>query len=344
MLEIKLDLKEELKNFLNKQDQYTIPIFIPHNGCPQQCVFCNQRKISGIQKESSFKEVEKTIASYLSSISKSENKKKIEIAFFGGSFTGIDINLQIQYLELANKYIDKGCVDSIRISTRPDYISPKILRILKKYNVKTIELGVQTTNDELLVTTKRGHTRKDIVYSSLLIRQFGFILGHQIMVGLPKSTDELELETIKTCLKLKPSQLRIYPVYVIEGSELYDMYKNGDYIPLNLNEAVRKCKVIVKECTSTEVSIIRLGLQSSDEITSANTNMYGPISDNFAEYVMADIVKDKIENEIKGIENIETLVIHIPSKYMSICIGPKKINKEYFESKYNLKYIVKGDV
>ena len=287
-MEIRLDLKEELKNFLNKDNQYTIPIFIPHKGCPNNCVFCNQKRISGQMNEVTVEDVDNTISKYLSYYT---NSKKIEVAFFGGSFTGIDIEDQIKYLEVANKYVRDGRIDSIRISTRPDYITDEIL---------------------------------------------------EIMVGLPNSTLEDEVYTIKECLKLKPSQLRIYPVYVIEDSELYDMYNLKVYKPLDIAEAVKRCIAVIDECRKTDVSIIRLGLQSTSEITAANSHIYGPVSDNLAEYVLAGIVRKSIESKLpKDLK--EDIQVYVPKKYISITVGPKKVNKIYFENKYNVKYVVKGE-
>lgn len=338
-MEIRLDLKEELKNFLNKDNQYTIPIFIPHKGCPNNCVFCNQKRISGQMSEVTVEDVDNTISKYLSYYT---NSKKIEVAFFGGSFTGIDIEDQIKYLEVANKYVIDGRIDSIRISTRPDYITDEILEIMVKYNVKTIELGVQSMNDDILDYSKRGHTREDVVKASNLIHKYGIRLGHQIMVGLPNSTLEDEVYTIKECLKLKPSQLRIYPVYVIEDSELYDMYNLKVYKPLDIAEAVKRCIAVIDECRKTDVSIIRLGLQSTSEITAANSHIYGPVSDNLAEYVLARIVRKSIESKLpKDLK--EDIQVYVPKKYISITVGPKKVNKIYFENKYNVKYVVKGE-
>ena len=340
-MEINLDLKHELKNFSNKKEQYTIPIFIPHKGCPNNCVFCNQKKISGQLTDVTAQDVEDKIEEYLKYYSNS--KKKIEVAFFGGSFTGIPIDKQIEYLQVANSYVKKGLVGAIRISTRPDYINRNILDTMKKYNVKTIELGVQSMDNEILTLSKRGHTALDVVNASKLIHEYGIVLGHQIMIGLPGSTRESEVYTIKECLKLQPQQLRIYPVYVIPDSELYSMYENSEYKPLSINEAVMRCKAVIYECQKTDISIIRLGLQSTDEITAKNNDLRGPVSDNLAEYVMASLVKDKIEKEIKD-RKIDDgkLIINVLKKYVSICIGPKKINKIYFENKYNIKFIVKG--
>ena len=340
-MEINLDLKHELKNFSNKKEQYTIPIFIPHKGCPNNCVFCNQKKISGQLTDVTSQDVEDKIEEYLKYYSNS--KKKIEVAFFGGSFTGIPIDKQIEYLQVANSYVKKGLVGAIRISTRPDYINRNILDTMKKYNVKTIELGVQSMDNEILTLSKRGHTALDVVNASKLIHEYGIVLGHQIMIGLPGSTRESEVYTIKECLKLQPQQLRIYPVYVIPDSELYSMYENSEYKPLSINEAVMRCKAVIYECQKTDISIIRLGLQSTDEITAKNNDLRGPVSDNLAEYVMSALVRDKIEREIKNRQIDDSkLIINVPQKYVSICVGPKKINKIYFENKYNIKFIVKG--
>lgn len=345
-INIRLNLEYELKNFLNKEKQYTIPIFIPHRGCKNECVFCNQRKISGVTTDVTVEDVDKIIKNRLEELKNNRNKK-IEIAFFGGSFTGIPIADQIRYLKVANKYIKLNEVVSIRLSTRPDYISVPILKMLKKYNVKTIELGVQSMDDNVLSISKRGHTKLDVIRASKLINLFEFRLGAQIMVGLPGSSIDTEIKTIKSVLKLKPKDLRIYPVYVISPSKLYDMYKEKKYIPLSLEDAILRCHKIVNECERTDIRIIRLGLQSTDEICSKNNDIVGPISDNFAEYVMSDIVKENIEeklnkNILKKEDNIN-LNILVPKKYISVVIGPKKRNKLYFEEKYSLRFKVKGE-
>ena len=221
---LKLDINKILNNITNKDNQYTIPIFIPHLGCNNECVFCNQRKITGIDTIVTVDDVDNIINEYLDYFKNNKNNKKIEIAFFGGSFTGIPTKLQENYLKIANKYIEEGKVDSIRLSTRPDYISPKILSLLKKYNVKTIELGVQSMSDKILEISKRGHTKNDVIRAARLIHLYGIDLGIQIMVGLPGSYLDTEVYSIKKVLKLNPKCLRIYPVYVLKDSKLYEMY------------------------------------------------------------------------------------------------------------------------
>lgn len=342
-MELSIDLSRELINFENKEKQYTIPVFIPHKGCPNSCVFCNQKKISGQTKDVTVEDVDNIIREYLNYYDKTD--KKIEVAFFGGSFTGIDIKLQEAYLKVAYKYIESKEIDSIRLSTRPDYINDEILKLLSKYKVETIELGVQSMDKDVLNASKRGHSDKDVIYASNLINKYNIRLGHQVMIGLPESNLQKEVYTIKECLKLKPKQLRIYPVYVIDESELYNMYKKNIYVPLTIKDAVKRCIAVIHECQKEDISIIRLGLQSTDEITCNNSKIVGPISDNLAEYVIAGIIREKIDKILDEI-NIEDkeLIIHVLPKYISTTIGPKKVNKIYFENKYNIKFKVKGEI
>ena len=187
--------------------EYIIPIFVPHLGCPNSCTFCNQKTISGQAKQVTAKEVKETIEYYLSNFK--DDNKYVEVAFFGGSFTGIEEEVQEELLQAAFDFIKQKKVNSIRISTRPDYIDKKILKRLKKYKVKTIELGVQSTNDYILARCQRGHTFEDVKKASKLIRRKHFILGHQMMVGLPESTKLDEINTTKSLIKLKPKIVRI---------------------------------------------------------------------------------------------------------------------------------------
>ena len=202
--------------------QYIIPIFVPHLGCPNDCTFCNQKKISGQMKNVTEEDVRNTIEHYLE-LYKEKNSYK-EVAFFGGSFTGIDVETQNKFLSIAYEYIKNKQIDSIRISTRPDYIDKETLKRLKKFKVKTIELGVQSTNDYILKRCKRGHNFEDVKKASKLIRRAGIKLGHQMMVGLPDSTRIDEMNTARDLVKLKPKMIRIYPVLVIRDTELEKEY------------------------------------------------------------------------------------------------------------------------
>ena len=208
---------------------YIIPVFVPHLGCPNDCVFCNQKSISGEQRMITNEDIKKTIDFYLENIKDKDAKK--EVAFFGGSFTGIDVDKQEEFLQTAYNYIKENKIDSIRISTRPDYIDRETLKRLKKYKVKTIELGVQSANDYILKQSNRGHNFQDVKKASKLIRRYRFNLGHQMMVGLPESTRLDEINTAKELIKLKPQIVRIYPVLVIKGTELEEQMEKGEYTP-----------------------------------------------------------------------------------------------------------------
>ena len=281
--------------------QYIIPIFVPHLGCPNDCIFCNQKSISGQKKNMTKEEAKKIIDDYLENI-KNEDAQ-IEIAFFGGSFTGIDVEKQEEFLQTAYGYIKKGKIDSIRISTRPDYIDKTILKRLKKYKVKTIELGVQTANDYILKQCKRNHTFEDVKKASKLIRWYGFNLGHQMMVGLPDSTKIDEINTARELIKLKPKMVRIYPVLVIKNTRLEKDYLDGKYKPLTVIQAVETCKEIVPMFMKKGIEVIRIGLQNTDEITDPSIKgsevVAGPYHPAFRQLVESSLWYDNIIEKMK---------------------------------------------
>lgn len=246
------------------QKQYVIPIFVPHLGCPNDCIFCNQKTISGERKQITKKDVLDTVQYYLSNFK--DDNAYIEIAFFGGSFTGIEIEKQEELLSAGYEFIKQGKVNGIRISTRPDYIDKHILKRLKKYNVTTIELGVQSSNNYILQRCGRGHTFEDVKRASKLIKRFGFKLGHQMMCGLPDSTRLDEINTAKDLAKLKPKIVRIYPVLVLKGTRLAKEYEDGVYEPLSCNQAVEICKELYYFFQSKKIKVIRMGLQNTETI------------------------------------------------------------------------------
>ena len=244
--------------------QYIIPIFVPHLGCPNDCIFCNQKSISGQKKNVTKEEAKEIIDNYLKNIK--DEEAQVEIAFFGGSFTAIEKEKQEELLQVAYEYIKERKIDSIRISTRPDAIDKETLKRLKKYKVKTIELGVQSANNYIVKRSNRGHTFEDVKKASKMIRWYGFKLGHQMMVGLPESTRIDEVNTAKALVKLKPKMVRIYPVLVVKNTKLEEEYKKGIYEPLSVVQAVEVCKEIVRIFADKNIDIIRIGLQSTDEI------------------------------------------------------------------------------
>ena len=324
--------------------EYIIPIFVPNLGCPNDCTFCNQKKISGEQKQVTADDVRKTVEYYLSNFK--DESKYVEIAFFGGSFTCIDKGKQQELLEAANEYIKEGKVGSIRISTRPDYIDRKTLKMLKKYHVKTIELGVQSSNDYILNKSKRGHTFKDVVKASRLIRFYGFILGHQMMVGMPDSTELDEMKTARDLIKLKPKIVRIYPVLVIKGTELAREYSKGEYVPLTVEQAVQRCKEITYMFRKKKINVIRIGLQNTDEITSPEEDgsevLAGPFHPAFRQLVEGAMWYDSIAEKIKKINaKVKRVQIEVNPQNVNDVIGHKKVNIQKLKDFYDLDVDIK---
>ncbi|MBR3002705.1 MAG: radical SAM protein [Clostridia bacterium] len=324
--------------------QYVIPIFVPHLGCPNDCVFCNQTKISGQKTNVTKDDVKKTIEYYLEHIK--EPDKTVEVAFFGGSFTGIEEESQNELLEAAYQFIKMGKIDSIRISTRPDYIDKKILKRLKKYKVKTIELGVQSANDYILKKAGRGHTFDDVKKASKLIRWYGFKLGHQMMVGLPESTKIDEINTAKALIKLKPKMIRIYPVLVIKGTKLAEDYENGAYKPLNVVQAVEVCKELVRMFDSKNIDVIRVGLQNTDEITNPEAQnsevVAGPYHPAFRQLVESSMWYDAIVDKIKKLNmKVKKVEVEVNSQDVNNVIGHKKENVTKLKETYDVELIVR---
>ena len=335
-----------LERRISMKKEYIIPIFVPHLGCPHQCTFCNQKNISGQAKQVTAKEVKETIEYYLKNFQ--DNHKYVEVAFFGGSFTGIDVNTQNELLEAVNEYIDLGKVKSISISTRPDYIDKQTLKRLKKYHVKTIELGVQSTNDYILAKCRRGHTFEDVKNASKLIRRHGFVLGHQMMIGLPESTKLDEYNTAKDLIKLKPKIVRIYPVLVIKDTPLAEEYEKGEYVPLTLEQAVERSKEVVALFQKAKVTVIRIGLQNTEEISDPNLAtsqvLAGPYHPAFRQLVESSMWYDEIVGKIKTF-NTKVMKVKItanPENINSI-IGHKKENVLKLKEFYDVDVIVKAD-
>ena len=325
--------------------QYIIPIFVPHLGCPNDCVFCNQKSISGQTKQVTKEDVKNTIEEHLKYI---KEDSIVEVAFFGGSFTGIEEEKQIELLSAAYEYVKSKKVNSIRISTRPDYIDKTILKRLKKYKVKTIELGVQSANDYILKKAGRGHTFEDVKNASKLIRFYGFKLGHQMMVGLPESTKLDEINTAKQLIKLKPKMIRIYPVLVIKGTELEKEYNEGKYKPLTVVQAVEICKELVKMFSKKKIDIIRIGLQPTDSISDPQNKesevVAGPFHSAFRQLVESGMWYDVIVEKIKKLNaKVKEVEVIVNPQDVNNVVGQRKENVSNLKQVYDVDLIVKAD-
>lgn len=259
-----------------RKKKLIIPVFIPFAGCAHQCVFCDQNGITGQKKLPSKDEVENTINTHLSTWKRGG---EIEVAFYGGSFTGLSIDEQSFYLGIISSYINRGLIHSIRVSTRPDYIDHERADFLSTHSVKTVELGVQSMSDEVLKLSGRNHTAAHTINAIRTLKEMGFITGVQIMPGLPGDTVETILMTAGELTKPSPDFARVYPTLVLKNTPLHRMFLRGEYRPWALEEMVDVCRQIAKIFEAASIPIIKFGLQPTDELR--KNIMAGPFHPSF---------------------------------------------------------------
>lgn len=314
-----------------------IPVFIPHLGCPNDCVFCNQRIISG-KIIFNADTVEHELESATATITPDDYA---EIAFFGGSFTGIDRELMLRLLDTAQHYVHIGKVKSIRISTRPDYINDEILGILSHYSVKTIELGIQSLDDCVLSASRRGHTVECAVSACRMVTEAGFNLVGQMMLGLPGSDYEKEYRTALGIANSGAKAVRIYPTAVLAGTVLDDMMLDGRYNPLTADEAAKRCVGLIKLFNSRGIGVLRIGLCDSEELRNNCTGgVYHPA---FGELVKTLIYRSLLDDailQIAGIPDNNILIVSCPIGAMSAVFGYRRSNKEYLKNTYKISKLI----
>ena len=321
--------------------KYNIPIFVPHKGCPFDCVFCNQNRITGHIKSVTPYEVTDIIERYLETIEESSEKHIIEVAFFGGSFTGIPIEEQSALMERVEPYIKSGRIDGIRLSTRPDYISREILDNLKRHNVTAIELGVQSLVPEVLKAANRGHTPEQVQEAVSLIREYDFSLGLQMMTGLPGDTPERSVYTAEQIIAMKPDCVRIYPTLTIKDTALETLYKRGEYVPETLDEAVALSKRLLLMFETAGIAVIRIGLQPTDEINESASVVAGPFHASFGELVGSAIYYDIAREKLKGMTGEVT--IYVNPREISKMSGNRRANIIKLQKEFNITVKIKGD-
>lgn len=263
-----------------------IPIFIPHAGCPNACVFCNQRKIAGTLAPPTPEEVRRQIAQGLG-----KSGGPCEVAFYGGSFTAIPEGMQNAYLAAAGGFLHR--LSGIRLSTRPDAMDDAIALRLKGFGVTTVELGVQSMDDRVLALAKRGHSAHDTEKAAEGVKKNGIKLILQIMPGLPGDTPAGAVKTAETVGDLRPDGVRVYPVVVVEGTELADMWRRGEYRPMTLDEAAEVCAQIAEILAAQGIPVIRMGLNPSEELSGGGA-LAGAYHPAFGELVKSRILLKKV--------------------------------------------------
>lgn len=314
--------------------KYNLPIFIPHRGCSHDCAFCNQKKITGVDTDITADDVRDMIKEFLSTIR--NDNISVEVAFFGGSFTGLELETQERLLAVAAEFFPR--VDGIRLSTRPDYISDEVLDLLVKYGVTTVELGVQSSDDEVLRLNNRGHSFDDVKNASKMIKSRGISLGHQMMLGLYSSDPQRDMQTVKDIIALHPDCVRIYPVVTLRDTKLQSLYEQGKYQPYTVDKAANLAKEAVCMFRDSGIDVIRVGLHSSEELDTGNSVIAGPYHQAFGELVESLCFRDVIEKEIKG-KHLRDCILEFACNPndVSKVIGHRKMNKEYFMEKYNIQ-------
>ena len=302
-----------------------VPVFIPHLGCPNQCVFCNQRSISEHQ-DFSEESVRDEIEQVLSTLSPED---EAEIAFFGGSFTGIERALMCRLLDLAQTYVKEGRVDSIRLSTRPDYINDEILSILSRYSVKTIELGLQSMDDAVLLSCRRGHTAAQAEDACRAVVKAGFSLVGQMMIGLPGATPESEIKTAQKICELGASAVRIYPTVVFYDTPLCEMAQHGLYAPLTVEEAVERTAPVLQIFRARALPCIRVGLCATESLTSPDAVYAGPNHPALGEMILGECLYQKVKEKVLQADLAEKgIILEVPPKELSATVGQHRRNVE----------------
>lgn len=311
-----------------------IPVFVPHEGCPHDCCFCNQRTISGCGGAPSEAEVKTIIESYLDIM---PNYHTVQVAFFGGSFTGIPVVQQERYLRTVQPYIRDGMVHSVRLSTRPDYIDCDVLDLLETYRVKTVELGAQSMDNAVLRLSGRGHTAADTERASALLRARGFELGLQTMTGLPGASEASDFKTAEKIIALHPDFVRIYPTIVIKGTPLHTMYERGAYRPASLEKTVALCAELMVKYQSMNIKVIRLGLQSSDSIRDGGEIAAGPYHPAFGQLVKSRLAYNRLLQIGEVCDGVFTA--YVPREELSDYIGQKRCNVTMLKERYGYQTV-----
>lgn len=313
---------------------YNIPVFLPELACPYRCVYCNQYSITGKSKIIEPQEVKILIKKYLETFS--EKERFVEVAFFGGNFTGLPVSMQNDYLDIVQPFIESGEIDGIRCSTRPDYITRERVAELRRRGMLNIELGAQSTDNEILLKCRRGHSFDDIVKASESILSENITLGLQMMTGLPFSDEAKDMKTAEDIVRLGAKETRIYPCITVGGTELEEMYLRGEYKPQSLDEAVSHAAALYEFFIGNGVKVLRIGLHQSEELNGGGV-VAGPYHKNFAEMVMSRHYRKIIENELITIkpDKKDSVVVSMPKSCMTNVIGYQAENKKWLQEKFH---------
>ena len=300
-----------------------IPFFIPHAGCSHQCVFCDQRSISGRRTAQEPSTIPSLINQYLGTCA---DGGRTEVAFYGGSFTALPKTLQRSYLDAVRPFLDAGTVESIRLSTRPDAVTPDNLALLKHYGVRTVELGAQSMDDHVLRLSGRGHTSAHTVSACELLREHAFLIGIQLMPGLPGDNAVRFQETITRTIALMPDLVRLYPALVIKDTPLAELHRRGGYEPLSLGDAVDWCRRAMDRLEEAGISVARVGLQSAEELERPGTIVAGPWHPAFRQLVQSSRFLESMRGLLQHSDGQGPVTFVVHPADLSTAIGQDRCN------------------
>lgn len=308
-----------------------IPVFIPHLGCPNDCVFCNQRVISGTERFDP-----EAVRGIIDGVLDTVGNADCEIAFFGGSFTGIDRGLMTYLLDIAEEYVKDGKATGIRCSTRPDYIDDAVLDILSRYTVNAVELGIQSMSARVLAASRRGHTPDDSMRACRMLAERGYAVGGQMMVGLPLSTQEDESECAEAICRAGCREARIYPTVVFADTELHFMMKRGEYVPLTAEDAVNRTAPLLEIFHKHGVKVLRVGLCESENLHSSRYAA-GPNHPALGELCESAVFYNRITDENNCEKLAGNVTVYVPRGAVSKAVGHKRQNSEKIKKIYGLR-------
>ncbi|MCW5208700.1 radical SAM protein [Desulfobulbus sp. US1] len=308
---------------MNPEPLLVIPVFIPHEGCPHCCVFCNQRRISGFTEKSvTAEDVRVTVQTWLDRDGPAQ--RRVQVAFYGGSFTGLPLMRQKELLGAVAPFLEQGRVQSLRLSTRPDYIDQERVDLLGRYQVSTVELGVQSMNDRVLALAKRGHCAADVDRAVPVLRQAGMEIGIQLLLGLPGDTRTTLRQTVERVIALQPDFIRIYPLLVVQHSELAEQYKRGEYTPFTLDKGVVLAAWMKQRFDQAGIRVVRMGLQAGPELESSL--LAGPWHPAFGELVASRLMLRRMRKLLAQVSSEGMVQVHINERDQSVFRGMKSAN------------------
>ncbi len=309
-----------------------IPVFVPHLGCPNDCVFCNQRRISGSVAPAT---AENVVSAIENALRLTPPGTRRQLAFYGGSFTAIPVAEQESLLGAAAPYLERGDIASLRLSTRPDAIDGAVLRRLRSYGVETIELGAQSMSERVLALSGRGHTAADVEDAARAVKGAGFRLILQMMTGLPGADDESDVESARRIAALGPDGVRVYPTVIVRDTALCDLWRAGRYKEHTVEDAVRVCALILPVFEQAGIPVIRLGLNPTEDLSGGDA-VGGAYHPALGELVKSRIMRDRAEKILSGAKRGEQAVLRVNPRLMSQLVGQHGANRAYLVERFGL--------